>query len=195
MNTPKLMVDSSDKDGKAEIMMDYVLSWALRWADASLSSEKPLLHQKCKFILCKFLQVPCSEIDQVSFTDINVWKEHENIDLWVELKATNDGTTKNCALLIENKYYTGLHNAIDEDGESRNQLEVYKKKFERYYANQSDKWELSYAVYTCLEPTHPKYSMFDIAKKYGFKVLSFYDVLPDYELTESDIYNEFWINW
>ena len=37
---PKLMVDSSEKDGKAEIVMDYVLSWCLRRADEICQRDK-----------------------------------------------------------------------------------------------------------------------------------------------------------
>ena len=43
---PKFMVDSSDKDGKAEIVMDYVMSWCLRRADEICESDnKPYVRQ------------------------------------------------------------------------------------------------------------------------------------------------------
>ena len=34
LELPRLMRDSSDTDGKAEIVMDYVLSWCLRYAES-----------------------------------------------------------------------------------------------------------------------------------------------------------------
>ena len=44
MNTemPKLMIDDSENDGKAEIVMDYVLSWCLRRASVICANEKPV---------------------------------------------------------------------------------------------------------------------------------------------------------
>ena len=49
---PKLMVDSSEKDGKAEIIMDYVLSWCLRRADEICQKDnKPILYEYCRYML------------------------------------------------------------------------------------------------------------------------------------------------
>ena len=193
---PKLMVDSSEYDGKAEIVMDYVLSWCLRRADVICSNEKPILYNYCRTMLATLLEVELN--DSITFEDVKVWKQEYNIDVWVELQVNRGGVLERHAILIEDKYYTGLHPSRDSDGKRRNQLEVYKKKFDNHYAQQADKWHKHYALITCISRTDPNFAMYDIASSFGFKTYSFYDLLGkarDYEECESDIFNEFWLRW
>lgn len=193
---PKFMVDSSDKDGKAEIVMDYVLSWCLRRADEICESDnKPILYEYCRYMLGKLCEIDVN--DSVNFKNVEVWKEDQNIDLWVELEVEINDTSQKHAILIENKYYTGLHLTRDSDGEYRNQLEVYKKRFDEHYSKKEEEWKLHYNLVTCVERESPAFTMYDIAKDFGYQVHSFYDMLKDSdpEWTESDIFNEFWIRW
>ena len=106
---PKLMVDSkNDKDGKAETMLDYVLSWCLRRAESSCKSDnKPILYGKCCYMLGKLLDLK-EDLDEIEFTSVKTWKQWKYIDLCVEVEVLNNGKTKKHAILIENKYYTGL---------------------------------------------------------------------------------------
>ena len=193
---PKLMVDSSEKDGKAEIVMDYVLSWCLRRADEICQRDnKPILYEYCRYMLGKLCEIDVN--DSVNFKNVEVWKEDQNIDLWVELEVEINDTSQKHAILIENKYYTGLHLIRDSDGEYRNQLEVYKKRFDEHYSKKEEEWKLHYNLVTCVERESPAFTMYDIAKDFGYQVHSFYDMLisPEPEPTESDIFNEFWIRW
>lgn len=193
---PKLMVDSSEKDGKAEIVMDYVLSWCLRRADEICQRDnKPILYEYCRYMLGKLCEIDVN--DSVNFKNVEVWKEDQNIDLWVELEVEINDTSQKHAILIENKYYTGLHLTRDSDGEYRNQLEVYKKRFDEHYSKKEEEWKLHYNLVTCVERESPAFTMYDIAKDFGYQVHSFYDMLisPEPEPTESDIFNEFWIHW
>jgi hypothetical protein len=193
---PKLMVDSSEKDGKAEIIMDYVLSWCLRRADEICQRDnKPILYEYCRYMLGKLCEIDVN--DSVNFKNVEVWKEDQNIDLWVELEVEINDTSQKHAILIENKYYTGLHLTRDSDGEYRNQLEVYKKRFDEHYSKKEEEWKLHYNLVTCVERESPAFTMYDIAKDFGYQVHSFYDMLisPEPEPTESDIFNEFWIRW
>lgn len=193
---PKLMVDSSEYDGKAEIVMDYVLSWCLRRADVICSNEKPILYNYCRTMLASLLEIELN--DSITFEDVKVWKQEYYIDVWVELQVNRGGVLEKHAILIEDKYYTGLHSSRDSDGEYRNQLEVYKKKFDNHYAQQADEWHKHYALITCISRTDPNFAMYDIASSFGFKTYSFYDLLGkarDYEESESDIFNEFWLRW
>lgn len=193
---PKLMVDSSEKDGKAEIVMDYVLSWCLRRADKICQRDnKPILYEYCRYMLGKLCEIDVN--DSVNFKNVEVWKEDQNIDLWVELEVEINDTSQKHAILIENKYYTGLHLTRDSDGEYRNQLEVYKKRFDEHYSKKEEEWKLHYNLVTCVERESPAFTMYDIAKDFGYQVHSFYDMLisPEPEPTESDIFNEFWIHW
>ena len=188
------MRDSSQNDGNAEPVMDFVISWCLRRADVICKDEKPILYSHCRFMLGKLLDI--ENIDDVIFSNVKVWKQDQNIDLWVELGMEREGKITKHALLIENKYYTNLHNATDTDGVRRNQLEVYKKKFEAHYADKpNEDWKLHYALITCIERNDNKFEQYRIAKKFDFNLFSFYELLENDIQTESDLFNEFWYRW
>ena len=190
---PQFMRDSSSNDGHAEPVMDYVISWCLRRADVICKDEKPILYRHCRFMLGKLLGKKI--IDDVIFSNVKVWKQWENIDLRVEVDVEQRGEITKHALLIENKYYTGLHDTTDTDGKKRNQLEVYKKKFDAHYNSQSEKWQKHYALITCIEGNDSKFEQSGIAKDFGFNLFSFYELLENDIQTESDLFNEFWYRW
>lgn len=190
---PQLMLDETESDGHAEPIMDYVISWCLRRADVRCKDEKPILYSHCRFMLGKLLSI--ENTDAVIFSNVKVWKQDHDIDLWVELTVTCQGEMSKHALLIENKYYTSLHDATDTDGKKRNQLEVYKKKFDAHYNSQSETWQKHYALITCIERNDGKFEQYSIAEKFGFNLFSFYDLLEDDTQTESDLFNEFWYRW
>ena len=192
---PQFMRDNSQNDGHAETVMDYVISWCLRRADVICKDEKPILYSHCRFMLGKLLGK--KNIDDVIFSNVKVRKQEQYIDLWVEVDVEQRGKMSKYALLIENKYYTGLHDATDDDGERRNQLEVYKKKFEAHYADKSNEvWELHYALITCIERSDSgKFEQYRIAEDFEFNLFSFYELLENDTQTESDLFNEFWYRW
>ena len=192
---PQFMRDNSQNDGHAEPVMDYVISWCLRRADVICKDEKPILYSHCRFMLGKLLSI--ENTDDVIFSNVKVWKQDQHIDLWVELTKACQGEITKHALLIENKYYTGLHDTNGTDGKRRNQLEVYKKRFEAHYADKSNEvWELHYALITCLErDSDSKFEQYRIAEEFGFNLFSFYELLENDIQTESDLFNEFWYRW
>lgn len=190
---PKLMTDESEKDGHAETMMDYVFSWCFRMAQDAYSKPKPILWSQCKEILCRVL----GETSNVEILDVKVWKQEENIDLWGEIELRKNGNIEHHAILIENKYYSKLRQAMDTDGEYRNQLIVYKKKFDRYYSEQPIAWHKHYVLITCIERDEEnKFIEYSSAEDFGYKIITFYEMLGNCtKETESDIYNEFWLRW
>ena len=190
---PQFMRDNSQNDGHAEPVMDYVISWCLRRADVICKDEKPILYSHCRFMLGKLLGR--ENIDDVIFSNVKVWKQWEKIDLRVEVDVEQMGKITKYALLIENKYYTGLHDTNDIDGKRRNQLEVYKKKFEAHYNSRSETWQKHYALITCIERNDSKFEQYRIAEKFGFNLFSFYELLENDTQTESDLFNEFWYRW
>ena len=192
---PQFMRDSSSNDGHAETVMDYVISWCLRRADVICKDEKPILYSHCRFMLGKLLGI--KNTDDVIFSNVKVRKQDQHIDLWVEVDVEQMGKITKYALLIENKYYTGLHDATGTDGKRRNQLEVYKKNFDAHYADKSNEdWELHYAVITCIERSDiGKFEQYRIAEDFGFNLFSFYELLENDTQTEIDLYNEFWYRW
>lgn len=190
---PQFMVDETESDGHVEPIIDYVISWCLRRADVRCKDEKPILYSHCRFMLGKLLGK--KNIDNVIFSNVKVWKQDQYIDLWVEVDVEQMGKITKHTLLIENKYYTGLHDATDDDGEKRNQLEVYKKKFDAHYNSQSETWQKHYALITCIERNNSKFEQYRIAEKFDFNLFSFYDLLENDKQTESDLFNEFWYRW
>jgi hypothetical protein len=192
---PQFMRDNSQNDGHAEPVMDYVISWCLRRADVICKDEKPILYSHCRFMLGKLLSI--ENTDDVIFSNVKVRKQDQHIDLWVELTVACQGKMSKHALLIENKYYTGLHDTTDIDGKRRNQLEVYKKNFDAHYADKpNEDWKLHYALITCLErESDSKFEQYRIAEEFDFNLFSFYELLENDIQTESDLFNEFWYRW
>lgn len=191
------MWDNSENDGHAETIMDYVISWCLRVAANDFCSKyKPKLYHYCKFLLFKLLQIE-ENTDQIVLEEVKVWKQWKRIDLWVEVILINNGQKENHSILIENKYYTLTHDRRDIDGTYKNQLEVYKNIFDDFYAQDNNR-KKHYALITCLDNYPDKEKI----QKLGYQLYT-YSALKDemannagnVEPSESDIFNEFWINW
>lgn len=200
MDSSFLMCDSTEGDGKAEIVMDYVMSWCLRHAIEEFKESKPILSRYCRYMLHKLLQLE-SPLEQIVFIKVEVWKEWQHMDLCAEVKLINKGKEEFYALLIENKYYTPLHLKRDSKGVWRNQVDVYREIFEQHYDSIPSKkgWGRRYALVSCFDSEDKKIQMFDEAKEYGFEVFGFYDIIDEnkengkYVDSESEIFNEFWL--
>lgn len=194
-NYPFLMKDDSDTDGHAEAIMDYVISWTLRWAKDDYACTKPILHQNCKIILCKLLGIECDRA--IKFKNIKIWKQSSRIDLWAEVELSYNNTIQNHAILIENKYYTKLHLAKDTDGIYRNQLIVYKKRFDKHYKQiVKVNYERHYVLITCCDRSDTHFINYIEAENHGYEILTYSELTDDLnEETESDIFNEFWLFW
>lgn len=199
MKDSLLMRDSTEGDGKAEIVMDYVMSYSLRHAADMYLVEKPMLCRYCRYMLQKLIDVDIT--DKTKIISVKVWKEWQHMDLCVEVVIKERETKQTYAVLIENKYYSKLR---------KNQLVDYKKKFDEYYDNNKEilvpNTNRSYKLVTCHdEEKSVQLYGFEVNKTLdekgkGFEILPFYDLLPDdyqyndvYEETESDIFNEFWL--
>lgn len=200
MKDSLLMCDSTEGDGKAEIVMDYVMSYSLRHAIDKYLNEKPILCQYCRYMLGTLLGIHINEHTNVE--SVKVWKEWQYMDLCVEANIKAGGDSHTYALLIENKYYTGLRG---------NQLEDYKKKFDDYYTKKNLSYEYRrYRLVSCIEEKEKVEAIYGIkVSKYpekedqdDFLALPFYHLLPAkywhedkkaYEDTESEVFNEFWL--
>lgn len=199
MKDSLLMRDSTEGDGKAEIVMDYVMSYSLRHAADKYLVEKPMLCRYCRYMLQKLIDVDIT--DKTKIISVKVWKEWQYMDLCVEVVIKERETKQTYAVLIENKCYSKLR---------KNQLVDYKKKFDEYYDNNKEilvpNTNRSYKLVTCHdEEKSVQLYGFEVNKTLdekgkGFEILPFYDLLPDdyqhndvYEETESDIFNEFWL--
>lgn len=189
-NKPFLMCDDSDKNGHAETMMDYVLSWSLRCTKYPfIKDNKPLLYHYCKFILCTLID-RLQDMSNITIDDVRVWKQEQYIDLWVEVDLHINKREEHHAILIEDKYYTGVHN---------DQLARYKRIFEEHYQDKETYPENKrhYVLITCLYSDNIYYApLAQAAKENGFEIYQLYDIVDNslgYKETESDIFNELFL--
>lgn len=183
---PKLMEDDSEKDGRPELVMDYIISWTLRRADVKCSIEKPILYRYCREIMAKLLDISLD--NNILFEQVKVWKQEQDIDLWVELQINRNGICQQHAILIEDKFYSKLR---------FNQLENYKERFDAHYATQTDEWHRHYVLITRIERNDSKFEeYYGKAPSLGYMLLSFYEIFgKNHKECESDIFNEFWLYW
>jgi hypothetical protein len=187
---PFLMCDDSEKDGHAETMMDYVLSWSLRCTKYPfVKDNKHLLYHYCKYMLCKLID-GLQDMKIITIDNVRVWKQERYVDLWVEVDLHIDGREEHHAILIEDKYYTGVHD---------DQLARYKRIFEEHY-QEKEKYprrNLHYVLITCLYSDNIYYApLAQAAQENGFEIYQLYDIVDNslgYKETESDIFNELFL--
>lgn len=183
-----LMSDSSESDGSAETVMDYVISYTLRSVN---NYEFPIFSRHARNILFKLLEL---EDENQEITRIEVWKQwgekRKRMDLCVEVDLIHQGETYHHALLIEDKYYSGIR-YDDELGEF--QIETYKRIFDSYYTNMNV--IKHYWVISCISENDEKFDLFyGHVGKYNFKACSIYTLVNDIqEECESDLFNQFFL--
>ena len=187
---PFLMCDDSEKDGHAETMMDYVLSWSLRCTKYPfVKDNKPLLYHYCKYMLCKLID-RLQDMKIITIDDVRVWKQERYVDLWVEIDLHIDSREEHHAILIEDKYYTGVHD---------DQLTRYRQIFEDYYQDKKDyqKNNRHYVLITCQYDNNDHYKQLaKAAKENDFDIYNIFDIVDKslgYKKTESDIFNELFL--
>lgn len=199
---PSFMIDSTLTDGRAETIIDFMLSWCIRCASIEYKVEEyKIFHNYCRNILANLLGIKKIN-DDIQFQNIQVWKGCQYIDLWVELEVKENEQITKHAILIEDKYYGPLRQCKDDDGEYRNQLFVYKKRFDAHYDNGENKkipWERHYALVTCIKKEDKKFAIYDIPKSWKYDKYYIKDLLGnknnEYQLSENEIFNEFWFRW
>ena len=199
---PSFMIDSTLTDGRAETIIDFMLSWCIRCASIEYKVEEyKIFHNYCRNILANLLGIENIN-DDIQFQNIQVWKGCQYIDLWVELEVKENEQITKHAILIEDKYYGPLRQCKDDDGEYRNQLFVYKKRFDAHYDNGENKkisWKKHYALVTCIKKEDKKFAIYDIPKSWKYNKYYIKDLLGnknnEYQLSENEIFNEFWFRW
>lgn len=188
MEEELFMLDSSESDGAAEIVMDYVLSYTLRSVN---NSKKPLFAQYARKILFRLLEL--EDLGQI-VQSVKVWKQwgegHKRIDLTIEVELSGQGKISKHAILIEDKYYSGIRY---DDSRQEYQIQTYKRIFDNFYKGKEI--ICHYWVISCISKSDSKFNqLYDFVKDYGFKTLSIYQLVEDIkEECESDIFNQFFL--
>lgn len=182
-NDVRFMADSTEgKDGAKEVIMDYVISWTLRRAQNFCKDDKPILYRYCRKLLSYLLGIDLKDSDDVK---VKTWKQEYRIDLWVWVSV--NGVEYD--ILIEDKYYSGLHD---------DQLDRYKELFDAWLRNNRSEPKPIYWLLTCHE--RGLTDIYDSALKYDFSIGFWDDMIKamgceddDAQDSESDIFNEFWL--
>lgn len=179
---PSFFKDSSDSM-KYEEIIDFFMSWTIRCADDKNRTVDPLVYNNSKAILGKLIEV--EENDEFVFTDVEVWKQHRHVDLWVEFKLNGEPQ----ALIIETKMYSTIR---------ENQLSDYKKTADNYYIKKATGHRLHYVLLRPdyeLAEKHPLEQAH--CESHGYKYLNLeqlQDVCTSMP-TGNALFDEFWYTW
>lgn len=183
MNVSKLpsFFKDQSKSYKYEELIDYFISWTIRCSDLAYEDNK-LINKYSKKILSKLIFDDEKVLNDQRIKNIQVWKQAENIDLWVELEIENN--TQKIVLIIENKMYSSIR---------ENQLEKYKDFIEKYYSDKNN-YTLNFVL---LRPDYEHDHEKDFCNSRGFlhiNIESLQELLTEGK-TNNDLFDEFWFNW
>ena len=178
MTLPSFFIDDSNANN-FEQTIDFFMSWTIRCADVLHQNRSTKVYTSARSILAKLLHFEYA--DGLLFSNIQVWKQHKNMDLWIELKVNEQAY----ALIIENKMYSEIHT---------NQLNRYQKIVEEHYKNETSR----IIEYVLLRPDY------ELDKQdQPFVVVSDFHAINleqladslEYKKTGNDLFDEFWFNW
>ena len=188
----KFIIDQSEGNHGIEAILDFELSWVLRMVvDKECRENKPRLYHQCRHIL--FTLMKMSDSPEVIIEDVKVWKQWKHIDLVADVYIEINGKKELHVILVENKAYTVMR---------ENQRDVYPHYIKDVY-DKSDQYEgyrnykLHQVLITCFNTKDEYYKQqkkFINGTDWTIKSL---EELPDWsveEQTESDLFNEFWLN-
>lgn len=185
----KFMSDHSEGDYGIETLLDYELSWVLRMAaDKEYMKTKPRLYHQCRHILFKLLGI--DDNAGITVKCVKTWKQWRYVDLVADIYLVRDNNEELHVLMTENKAYTKM---------SQKQRDDYPKTIKRAYNNSSiyGSYILHQVLVTCFDPQHPVYEEQKVFIKGSDWDIISVEELPDWnasEQTESDLFNEFWLN-
>ncbi|SMC53826.1 PD-(D/E)XK nuclease family protein [Cellulophaga tyrosinoxydans] len=178
MTLPSFFIDDSNSD-KFEETIDFFMSWTIRCADVIHQNRSTKVYYASRNILAKLLLFEYA--DGLEFSNIKVWKQHKNIDLWIELNVNNEAF----AIIIENKMYSKIHS---------NQLQRYKEIAQEHYANDPNR----IILYILLRPDYTldrqDASHLINTDFHAMNLEQLADNAGD-KKTGNDLFDEFWFNW
>lgn len=155
-------------DALKESVMDFMISWMLRFSQTTYEKSNLQIHNYGRKLLGLIIDQNLTESDTIS--SVKVWKQHDQIDLLIITTIMHEGSKEVHAILIEDKTY----------GELSNPLDKYKKRFEEFVDNYSSNEKRvsvkkHYVVLTMLENKESQSEIEEMkqkAKPFGFKVIT-----------------------
>ena len=179
---PSFFKDESESM-KFEEVIDFFMSWTIRCAETIYQNDHKIINDYAKLILSKLIFGDENHIGDKNISSLKIWKQHWNVDLWVELEIDS----KEIALIIEHKMYSSIREG---------QLEKYKNLAEEYYKERKE----IQLFFIFLRPDYEidlKYGEKVNCEKLGYLYLNLEElqcVLPE-QKTGNDLFDEFWFNW
>lgn len=190
INNSKFMADCSQNDIGKEAIMNFQISWILRCAaDSDIKQRFPILYKKSRDITIKLLGIEQSDSINVEIMEVKVWKEWNKIDILANVRLSIKGKLEPYhVLLVEKKVYTKL---------KKEQRDEYPQKVISEYNHKEgfDGYRLHQVIISCLELNNHNYSnLKKMCEGTEWRVLNYSDLVDwdNEELTESDLFNEFW---
>ena len=188
MEESLFMQDSWRSNHGYEAMLDFQMSWLMRLA-AEKNIEKKRLHIISQGVLLRLIGLD-GAVD-VEIEEVKVWRQWEHIDVIAEVKIKKNCLEERHLVVLEDKAYTMIHD---------NQLNRYSETVDQYYAGKHrPKYKIHYWVITFhdRDENNQYWNMLESeCKKAKWGLLSFYEVIDwneNFEPTESDLFNEFWL--
>ena len=191
----KFISDHSEGDHGLETILDYELSWVLRMAaDEDCKKNQPKLFHQCQHILFKLLNIDNSK--DFTIKRVHVWKQWHYVDLVADIYLEEKDEEKLYVLMTEDKAYMPMSQKQRDE-----YPKIVKDAYDNYpqYSQYRGKYELRKVLVTCFssDPQEEGYKAYkEFVKDTDWRVLSI-EELPDWEvedLTESDLFNDFWFN-
>ena len=185
----KFMSDHSEGDPGRETLLDYELSWVLRMA--SDTDCPPRLKHQCRYILFKLLGI--EDYQDIEIEKVHVWKQWNYIDVIADIHLTKNGNKTLHVLLIEDKAYSMMR-VNQRDEYPKLAIEAYNT-YDKYRDYRD--YKLHQVLVTCFDSNEPGYDNLSkfISVDKNWSIMSVSE-LPDNtvdEMTESDLFNEFWL--
>lgn len=169
--------------GACEEMINYLISYTFRMAISK--NPRKLLRAECKKILCFFLGINIEDNKTLNIIRVSPTKQWNKIDLIVDIVLQKNDKLEYHALMIEIKYFSSLKNDLTEY--------TLKSKQFNFYKDSEEKRIWHYWLFHCRSEEDTKDYIdhlpcnFRIVNKQYFENIGI-------SKTESEIFNEFWIN-
>lgn len=199
---PSFFWDNTHGDRTKETLIDFNLSWTLRWAKSDLKKVDNKVQRLAEKILLTFINgescKPYNVEHICEVKEVKTWKQWKRIDLIAHVDIIIDREEKNYALIFENKVYSSVHD---------DQLKRYKDIVCEYYKDRYNdkKYEPIYIFLT----RHNQVPQYDITecKNNKFKywpLRTIQNSLIEEEeregeiskfLTGNALFDEFWFNY
>ncbi len=180
--------DDFNPDNGKEGLVDFFLAWTVQCAHKDFEETEPKVNLYAKHILYYLLFEEKME-EEVEFVDIQAYRQWKNIDLIFEVSIKRLGVVSNIVLVIENKFYTTIHD---------DQLSRYSDIIKNHYAGKNHSLRF---VFLTLDYARKNIDFEDKeCEKFDFNFITIEDLKYCLKIditneTGNYLFDEFWFNF